>query len=167
MSPLAVDLPQPSLSERSVQFGMEGVRFGQTVTDFQRPAVRLTMPAQLWSSTWLRPVISDLERTVALDIGWDSYEGLPTTAQCIERAMLFLGAVLDRDSSPPCVVPLSDGGVQLVWNENELDIEATFPVADEPELYIHDLASDQELELNPMAEEGQRVLRSLADRLRA
>jgi hypothetical protein len=58
---------------------------------------------------------------------------------------------------------LSDGGVQLVWSRDELDVEATFGV-DDAELYIR--TPEGELSVNPYDPEARTALGAILDQLR-
>ncbi len=71
--------------------------------------------------------IADLEE---LPEGWDGYTGRPVQHGVAVRARDFLAAV-DRIMSmaavtEPAAVPLSNGGLQLEWHENECDLEVAF-----------------------------------------
>ncbi len=88
------------------------------------------------------------------------------TVTSFEKAILFLGSALEQDSVPPTVVALSDGGVQLAWYRNGIDVEATFPEATEADLYIRDRAADAEFEFDPSQREALEVFQRYVDRLR-
>lgn len=102
----------------------------------------------LVDSGWLYATTHDLERVMARRYGWDSYNALPTTIDSVSHALRFLGEFLQHDSAPPTIVPLADGGVQLEWHRGGVDIEASFPAGDRPELYVRDLESGDEYELD-------------------
>ncbi len=69
-------------------------------------------------------VDATFERLARLEDDWDGYEARRPSWIAIGRAIKFLDLV----STPPIVVPLSGGGVQLEWNLPEdgvLEIEFT------------------------------------------
>lgn len=126
--------PQPSLSESVVDL-VPGELI--SVAEVGTPALRMTFPTSITSSYWFSPVFARLRSVSALAAGWDSYRGLPTSYSTITRTLTFLGSTLEPLSAPPTVVALSDGGVQLVWNRDGLNIEVTIAPDDE-ELYMRD-----------------------------
>ena len=135
-------------------------------SEYSCPALRMTVPTNVATARWFRPVVSRLEGALSLAPGWDSYSALPTTATEVEAAILFLASFLDHDSAPPTIVPLPDGGIQLEWHRGGVDVEATFPVAEDAELYIRDIDSGEEVELNPH-ESASAQLQEYVDRLRS
>jgi hypothetical protein len=163
--PLLVERPQPTLTEDAVdQVRTRLISVGQAASP---PAsVRFTLPATVISSYWFRPVLSRFHAATALAPGWDSYAAVPVTTNSVQKAMVFLASVLEPRSTPPTVVPLSDGGVQLVWHRNEVDVEATFG-RDEAELFVRDLAAQREraVDLEDTAA-SRALLAEVVDRLR-
>ena len=115
---------------------------------------------------WFESVREQFESAISLPPGWDTYYGVPSSLSSVERALSFLVTHLQRNSVPPTVVPLSDGGIQLVWHQKALDVEATFPPAEDGEVYVRDLASGTETEVG-LASRGNdlAVLREAFQRL--
>ena len=141
--PLLANPPQPpqlTLSESVVD--LVPAETG-SVAEIGRPALRMTLPPRVTSSNWFKPVFMRLRSVSALTPGWDSYGGLPTSYSTVAKTLTFLGSVLEPLSAPPTVVPLSDGGVQLVWNRNGLSIEVTV-ASDDEEFYVRDAAGGTE-----------------------
>ncbi len=64
--------------------------------------------------------IADL---LSLPPGWNSYSARAIDPRNAVRAIRLLGDVLDRESSPPAVVPRVQGGIQLEWHTASVDIE--------------------------------------------
>jgi len=115
---------------------------------------------------WFESAREQFESAISLPPGWDTYNGVPSSLSSVERALSFLVTYLHRESLPPTVVPLSDGGIQLVWHQNRLDVEATFPAAEEGEVYVRDLASGTEIEFSLASRgNGPAVLREAFQRL--
>jgi len=120
------------------------------------------------SSVWFESVREQLEAAISLPHGWDTYQGVPSSLTSVERAFSFLGAYLQNKSLPPTVVPLSDGGIQLVWHQNGVDVEATFPVGDDGEVYVRDIADGTETEFSLASRGvGPAALREAFQRLTA
>ena len=97
--------------------------------------------------------------------GWDGYHGVPVTRANVQMAAHFLDRFLDSSSAAPWLVPLSGGGLQLEWHQGGLDIEVAYPADDVPEMYVRDLASGEEWEIDPESTDLDG-LRTLASRLR-
>jgi hypothetical protein len=102
---------------------------------------------------------------MGLPAGWDSYGGAPMSVTSVESAVIFLGAVLEPQSTPPTVVPLADGGVQLLWHQNDLDLEVMLGTV-ESEVYVRDLVTHEEFTLDPSSAETLQVLAPFVGRLR-
>jgi hypothetical protein len=62
-----------------------------------------------------------LTRLARLEPGWDTYDAQPIAPAAISAARRFLDG-LDH----PSVVPTSDGGVQVEWHVNGVDVEVLF-----------------------------------------
>jgi hypothetical protein len=56
-------------------------------------------------------------------------------------AIRFVLRFIRDDLSAPSVVPLDDGGVQLEWHRNDIDLEVTFTSEDDSGVYSRDLRS--------------------------
>lgn len=159
--------PQRHLSEHAVRIGTIPTFSQSTTIPMPRTPARLTtVSSSIYRSQWFRPVLSQFEQMLSLPMGWDSYDGLPTSLASVEKALYFLARVAEPQTSPPTVVPLSGGGVQLVWHENGVDVEATF-TADESEVYVRDLGPGHEYEGDPVEDETRAVLQGVLERLRA
>lgn len=158
---LAEEPPQPTLSESLVDLGLySGVSVGQATAP--RRLFPLTVPHRVISSYWFKPVIARLATGTALPQGWDSYAGFPTSLASVEKTVLFLSRVLQPLSLPPTVIPLSDGGVQLVWSREGLDVEVTFG-ADDAELYVR--TPDGEFEGDPADPQAVAAFGAIVERL--
>ena len=156
--------PQPSLTEHAVEFAPEIVA-SQGIASFRRPRVAITVPLRFVGSNWLAPALAQFESMMSLREGWDSYGGAPTSMSSVQTAISFLGNYLAVESMPPTVVPLSDGGLQLLWHQNGLEVEATFPATDTPEVYVRDAAANHEFDVDPTAAPSRVALREAFQRL--
>lgn len=160
---------QPSLTEHAVELAPEIVASQGTATFTMsaRSRAAITVPPRLVGSTWFRPALAQFESVMSLRHDWDSYGGAPTSVSSVQKAISFLGTYLQSRSLPPTVVPMSDGGIQLVWHEHGLDVEATFPATDDPGVYVRDIAANREIDVNPDAVPDRDVLREAFQRLSA
>ena len=117
-------------------------------------------------TTWFDAVRTSLEDLSSLEPGWDSYHALPTAPESIESALGFLASVLSPDSTPPAVVPLADGGVQLEWHRAGLEVEVAFAPDEEAEMYVADHETGHAWDFNPSSPAFEEI-RPLLTRLRA
>jgi hypothetical protein len=73
-------------------------------------------------------VAQQLRRLRLLRPGWDGASAQPITPEAIFGAGGLLGRILDAESEPPQIFPLTDGGVQIEWyaagDEIDIDIDS-------------------------------------------
>jgi hypothetical protein len=72
---------------------------------------------------WQNDVVNSLCRFLELPNGWDSYNGRPLRHDTGMFTLQLLNSVLLASTPTPHVVPIADGGVQVEWHQNRLDIE--------------------------------------------
>src|SRR2546428_9350746 len=101
------------------------------------------------TARWLPSFQSQLGAMFSLLPGWDTYNGKPITAESAEAAVGFMTRFLEPKTTAPWIVPLADGGLQLEWHENGVDLEVAFPATDNPELYALDLTTGEEITADP------------------
>jgi hypothetical protein len=118
------------------------------------------------SARWMELVLKDLGDAVRLPRDWDTYGGVRVSTKSVEDALGFLARFLEPDSSPPWVIPLSDGGLQLEWHRGGLDIEVVFSPGRGREMCVADLSTGSEWELDPSSAAIEAV-RPLVGRLRS
>lgn len=80
----------------------------------------------------MRPALDHLARLAELGPDWDSYGGVPPTAEAVATARRLVLAVANElvdvagvEVRPHTVAPLADGCVQLTWRgrSDELEVE--------------------------------------------
>lgn len=76
---------------------------------------------------WLYSMLDRFQHLSRLSDNWDSYGGHPTTDLAIFTALSLIARLLTDASTPPTIVPTSEGGVQLEWHRggDELEIRVT------------------------------------------
>jgi hypothetical protein len=89
--------------------------------------------------SWHQEIVDTLCRYLTLPAGWDSYNGKPLRHDTGMFALQVLNAVLGPSIPAPHIVPGSDGGVQIEWHQNQLDIELYIAAPYDCELMVHDL----------------------------
>jgi hypothetical protein len=113
---------------------------------------------------WLQDTVGRMNELLRLRPGWDTYVARPVARRNVQGALHFLLRVMAADTPSPTIVPVSDGGVQLEWHREGLDVEVLFSGEEDDGLYCHDVATGQEWEGPPV--EGFIEL-DLARRLRS
>ena len=71
-----------------------------------------------------------------MEQGWDNYQAKPTDTQLASRLLGYLFTLMQRNSTPPVITPLADGGVQAEWQRNNQVLEIVV-TADEPATYYY------------------------------
>jgi hypothetical protein len=173
VTPVVANVPvarQPSLSEHEVVFrpiyniASQGT---STLTLKMANPARVSVPPGVLASSWFGPALEQFQSAIALPPDWDTYGGVPASLASIGKALSFLSNYLGERSFAPSVVPLTDGGVQLVWHRNGLDVEATFPAADDGDVYVRDIDANLEHEFDLTEAEGREILQEAFQRLSA
>lgn len=72
---------------------------------------------------WLGRTLEQLNRMIQLSPNWDSYGSRAVELQKAWIALDALSEILEAHSPAPAVVPTSDGGLQLEWHRNGIDLE--------------------------------------------
>lgn len=71
----------------------------------------------------LRKLTNTLSEFVNLPLGWDGYDGVPTSEAAALKALHILLSIMSDESIPPALVPTSQGGIQLEWHSSGYDVE--------------------------------------------
>jgi len=64
-----------------------------------------------------------MESLLGLQPNWDSYNACGLKTLAIETALGILERVMGPSTPPPTVVPTVEGGIQLEWHQNNIDLE--------------------------------------------
>lgn len=78
-------------------------------------------PTSLWR------FLHSIKELAELPTGWDSYRAKPIAATAVRRAFPLLPAILPEMAPLPTVVPTANGGLQVEWHRNGIDMEITVP----------------------------------------
>jgi hypothetical protein len=100
---------------------------------------------------WIGHVLRSLLERWGVKPGWDSYDAKPTDVRHAAQILTYLFVFMGRNSPPPTMTPLWDGGVQATWHRNNTDLEIVVS-ADEPPTYFFRNAAtgeEEEKELEP------------------
>lgn len=96
---------------------------------------------------WVIPIVRRVRLLESLPSNWDSYGGVPLQRRHRDAALRFLGLVMTDDIEHPDIVPLADGGIQLEWRRDGVDVD--FISDDEvevPTLYVTSETGSHELQ---------------------
>ena len=84
-------------------------------------------PAEIQASgPWPRSFLKGAGAVVELlnlPAGWNSYTARPIAPQNAVEAIRLLAEFIGPDTPPPAVVPRVQGGIQLEWHTESIDIE--------------------------------------------
>lgn len=163
--PLRVDGPLATLSEHMIEIAPASVSSGATYNAFDARTVRIFGSREKFAAPWFDQSVSQFRSIMDLAPGWDTYHGQRTAFTAVQKAVQFLGAHLADRSLPPTVVPLSDGGVEMVWHQNGVDLEVTVAADGETEVYVRDLASGDEFAGDVGDQNGAALLAEAFQRL--
>jgi hypothetical protein len=135
-----------AISERAIR-----IQAASKPTTFTPPPrhFRVTVPGRNANARWISSLEKQMLAMFALQPGWDTYYGRQITVDSAEAALSFASTYLEPETVDPWLVPLADGGLQLEWHENGVDLEVAFPETDDPELYALDLDTGDELTADP------------------
>ncbi len=83
----------------------------------------ITVEATQLEPRWLYPVMRMLREISELQDGWDSYSAKPIRIEAAAAALRIASEILANETTPPVVVPIPDGGLQLEWHSRQSDLE--------------------------------------------
>ena len=159
------DLPGPSWSRMAV------AGLSQTLTPPADPTlgpdrreITLTVSATLHNQPWFHPTLSQLAKFLSLGDDWDGYGAKATHEGAVKRAVAVLNTVCPAGPEP-WVVPTSDGGVQIEWASNGLEIEIEVSPTGPAQILIVE-PSGEESEM-PAFSNSTEIWEQLHDRIAA
>jgi hypothetical protein len=98
----------------------------------------ISLDARRARPIWEREIVAALLRFISFPQDWDSYDGMPLRHDTGMFALQVLSGVMNDAIPLPSIVPVSGGGVQFEWHQNNLDIELYVAAPYECELSVHD-----------------------------
>ncbi len=100
---------------------------------------------------------------LTLPPNWDSYGAVVIDPKVVHDAMSFIHGFLGPTSPAPRVVPLSNGGLQLEWRRNGIDLEIVCDRGEALYFYYRNRLRDEESEHT--LPENSQLLRSIISSL--
>ena len=79
---------------------------------------------------WLEPTLKNCGHLLLLPSGWDGENAPTVEGVAIQSAFDALSLFMTETSSTPQWTPTQNGGVQLDWHENGVDLEIAFDTTD-------------------------------------
>ncbi len=114
------DLSQPNVTNhRPATIGLE-VRSGRYVRRMDLLVETTPVPA------WVYSTLRASARLLLLPFNWDREGAPPIQVSAISSAFKALWRFMEEGSSIPQWTPTREGGVQLDWHENGIDLEIAF-----------------------------------------
>lgn len=139
--------------------------YGLTDRDYPLHEQRTKRNTAVWSvfpviPEWLTASINSLRNLSKLDYDWDSYGAPPIDSNCIEIAQLFIEMVSQRFPPQPHIGPVPDGGVQIEWHRNGIDLEVEFSPDDEILFFLKrgNTVIERNLDFSSAVNETVRIL---------
>jgi hypothetical protein len=86
-------------------------------------------------SPWFGNALKRISELTGLAEGWDGYGAHKIDAELAVDAVAFLTQVAYPGIAEPSIVPLPDGGLQVEWHRNGVDVEVAFSDED-PGVYV-------------------------------
>jgi hypothetical protein len=111
------------------------------------PVSVFSQPSTSSEPLWLRPVLAQFTRLMALDDNWDQRGSAEVRHDVLSFAFRgVLPEIMPPTAPAPAVIPLGHGGVQLVWNTDRAEIEVEVIAPNEIIAYHFDKATGEESE---------------------
>ncbi len=96
---------------------------------------------------WLEEALSRLDRLAALGPGWDGDKAKMVSPSVVEAVRLFVSTQVIRDAKfKPELVPTFDGGIQLEWHTEAVDLIIECEHFGSVTYYSSDIEFDEVLE---------------------
>lgn len=126
---------------------------------------RVSPEHQIVLPAWIIPACMQLYLLQGLPNDWDSYGGVGLQVRHRDAALNFLGLVMADGVPLPDIVPLADGGVQLEWRSDGVEVDyISDNELSEPTVFITRGGKTEELEetrtLSYRLDELRRMLRA-------
>jgi hypothetical protein len=102
---------------RDVAAGRADAPSGGQYTQFRRALSAATAPK------WQAETLAQVTALLKMRAGWDSYRAVPVRHDAAMFALTVLENVMSASTPSPSVVPSPNGGLQLEWHINHIDLE--------------------------------------------
>lgn len=129
-------------------FGNDYARFSRArPVRLRIPAPQISVPTTSSQPTWLEPTLSRLIEVADLDDDWDRRGSAEVRVDVLSFVLRsVLPEILPPNAPAPAIIPLGHGGVQLVWNSDQAEIEVEVIAPYQVVAYYFDRATGKERE---------------------
>lgn len=114
-----------------------------------RTAERATETAVLTnpkSDSWQLDVRRKLKELVELQDGWDGHGGVAVKPEIAQFALQLLIETMPENVAGPQLVPMSYGGLQLEWYENDIELEIEIEAPNRISMLCENIKTGDEIE---------------------
>lgn len=127
---------------------------------------QLSPPSVVHRSNWARATVDRLIAVASLRDNWDQRGSAAVKADVLTFAWQLLAQIMPVDGTPPVVVPLGNGGIQLEWSSPtaELEIEIARPF--QTSALLIDLQNGEETEIDLPTDTWDRLTEAVRERFR-
>lgn len=117
------DLLRPSWSTTAAVGASETLTpAGDPTIEPRTREITIAVSKTLQSQPWFRPTLGQLAEYLRLGDNWDGYGARPIHDSAVKRAVAVLDAVCPAGPEP-WIVPTPEGGLQIEWASDGLEIE--------------------------------------------
>jgi hypothetical protein len=144
-----MNMPALAWREDPWDIGRDVVQFSRPMPAAQPriPVGAVSQPSTSLEPAWLRPILAQFARLLALDDNWDQRGSAEVRQDVLSFALRgVLPEIMPPTAPPPAVIPLGHGGIQLVWNTDTAEIEVEVIAPNEIVAYHFDKATGKESE---------------------
>lgn len=103
-----------------------------------QPSTNLHQPLTAQQPYWIDDVICQVRKLWKLPQNWDSRGAKRIDKNLLETIVKVLSEVMRASTPPPCMIPMSCGGVQLEWHMRGMDLEVEFRSSDDFDVFCED-----------------------------
>ena len=129
-------------------FGNDHGRFSKAQpARVQIPSPQISVPTTSSQPAWFEPTLARFAQVAELQDDWDRRGSAEVRVDVLSFALRsVLPEILPPNAPPPAVIPLGHGGVQLIWNSDDVEIEVEVIAPNEVIAYYFDKASGDDRE---------------------
>lgn len=99
------------------------------------------------SEQWASPILDKILELQELSPNWDSYGAKPVSSNAVMTAIEFVLVYLRPTDLSPSIVPTCDGGIQLEWHTDRLDLEIGISPSSQTSLFASHGDSEDDFEV--------------------
>jgi len=93
---------------------------------------------------WHSQIKERLNELCKLAKNWDGYNSVPTTFDVAHFSYSLLEQLYREDTPLPSIVPLANGGLQIEWHKNNLDIEIVVHEPNLTSVWVDDITTEED-----------------------